>query len=90
MSAMECGMGRQLLAGPGHRSDSTERPLNELKEPAKCERPRWIAEPPFSAAPLSQTLNVRKGSSFNERLTGGIGRRWPGIDNAARLKARLT
>jgi hypothetical protein len=50
MAAMERKALRPKLAGLGHRSDATERPLISLLQSSTREDPLRIIEPPFRAA----------------------------------------
>jgi hypothetical protein len=50
MAAMERKALRPKLAGLGHRSDATERPLISLLQSSTRQDPLRIIEPPFRAA----------------------------------------
>ena len=50
MTALEHQFGGLLLAGLGHRSDATERPLISVLQSSPREGPLPISEPPLIAA----------------------------------------
>ena len=59
----------QLLAGLGHRSDSTERPPYDARQPSRCEGLMLVVEPPLSAGErASATDPDRSVSHANRRL----------------------
>jgi hypothetical protein len=47
---MERNALRPVVAGPGHRSDSTERPLIDLQRPARHQAALWCVLLPVIAA----------------------------------------